>query len=702
SLANDYYVAGFNSSGMHAYLANVVNRELMFTSSGTVALDDASRGDINQRYDSEASLIQWGATLSNRLLLDPSGVALESVVRDLRSMDPCRLPWIATQYCWLDLDRNWAMASTVARQARCEATMAANGAVYLEAPLRNLNDWAVWQRCWGHSFEIGFVAYLRTLQAGRTWLQRVQGVAMSIGDEAAFWRRHGLTTYALQWQNYKTLGLAHAFGIRNALGVTYALPLGDVIGSFHPTQQTSMRAYWTLASDLWAVATNASGIGGRSLLAASPAFASSNVSGVALLTRNLTLPSPLRSGLVSFTSRVGPFNAVDVLYVPIPDDVSRLFATLTQSLAALVLHNGEARDRFYDLAIPSSIFHAPGVLIDDTSAVVVGGNILCGNDNAAYPASVALYKLFGTDGLCFVNFAEQIYPTTQEVVIALAVHEGTSSPKVSAAGICRLNNAAAASCISTYVALSDFLSNHASIFQAPPLLSLAAAAKASVSTLNVQLTQYVDYNDGRGAVLFSLPLFDAGDPAWAFYGWCYVYEWATGGREVVRFEGDEGAITAISHYTAPQSMAPDPATTPASFAAFCQYAVVYVTLVLIATSGLVAISAVYCRGRIEGLNFFCVNRLIGLVWVGRTLLVLRTITALSLLSTVPLALTRVGGATRLVTPAVPWYKTILAASEVTWLVYVLNDVLSCVTLAHTASYAFKSSNLAWLLVAIWS
>ncbi|EQC37763.1 hypothetical protein SDRG_04790 [Saprolegnia diclina VS20] len=702
SLANDYYVAGFNSSGMHAFLANVLNRELLSISSGVVALDDASRGDINLHYDSEASSIQWGATLGNRLLLEPSGVSLESVVRDLRAMDPCQLPWMATQYCWLDLERQWAMASTAARQARCEASMTANGAVYLEAPLRNMNDWTAWQRCWGDSFQIGIAASLHTLTSGQAWLQRLQTLSTSINDEAALWRRYGLTSFDLQWQNYKTVGLTHAFHITNALGVTYSLPLGDVIGSFHPTQQTSMRAYWTLASDLWAVATNASGMGGRSLLASSPAFAFVNVSGQALLARNLTLPSPLRSGLVSFTSRVGPFNAVDMLYVAVPDVVSRLVASMTQSLAALVLNDATARRRFYELAIPSSIFDAPGVLINDTTAVVVGGNILCGNDNAAYPASVALYKLFGTDGLCFVNFAEQIYPTTQEMVVALAVTEWTTPVAVAAASICRLNNAAAASCASTYMALSAYIAEYAPTFPSTSLHSMAADAKRSVATLNVQLTQYVDYNDGRGADLFSLPLFDESDPAWAFYGWCYVYEWATGGREVIRFEGDEGAITAISHYTIPQSMAPDPASIPASFAAFCQYAVLYVTLVLIATSGLVATSALYCRGRIEGLNFFCVNRLVGLIWVGRTLLVLRTITALSLLSTVPLALTRVDGATQLVSPAVPWFKTILAASEVTWLVYVLNDVLSCVTLAHTASYAFKSSNLAWLLVAIWS
>ncbi|OQS05438.1 hypothetical protein THRCLA_20617 [Thraustotheca clavata] len=68
-----------------------------------------------------------------------------------------------------------------------------------------------------------------------------------------------------------------------------------------------------------------------------------------------------------------------------------------------------------------------------------------------------------------------------------------------------------------------------------------------------------------------------------------------------------------------------------------------------------------------------------------------SVTAIWMLNIVPFNLAIVDQLTHLVSPQLPWYQTILASFEATWVVYVLNDVLSCLTRKYTTYYAVKSS-----------
>ncbi|OQR87467.1 hypothetical protein ACHHYP_08834 [Achlya hypogyna] len=701
NLDNDYYWAGFNSTGMHAYLANPFSHELLWSSDDfSIVLDSPAYGDDHQLYNGSDTSIIWGATDARRYLFKTPQSLLMAVV-SLRTLDPCYLPWVATQYCWLDFNRIWEMANSRRRQERC-ADVTANGAVYLEAPLRNVNDWGAWKSCWGSIFEVGIALHLTQSAAGAKWLASVPA-ATSLLDEIAYWKAMGLTKFVTQWQNFKTVAYANTFSVTNVLGVTYALTLANTAGSLHPTQQTSMRIYWTLASDLWAVGGNASIVAGMSLVRGSGNYALVNTSSKSLLFYNLTLAKPLRNGLESYRATVGPFNSVDLVYVSAPPVVSAYYRHLTEALTTLLVSNHTAQSAYYELAIPSSIFPAPSVLVNDVSVAVVGGHVHCGNDNAAYPASVALYKYFGADALCYKNFAEQIWPTVHEMVVALASFKwshGLNSADYGA--ICHLNDASTDACTATYINLASFLETFNQVFDEPEPAAQAVAALGAVNDVVIEVTQYVVYKSSSSSELFRMPLFPETDRPWAFYGWCYVYEWVLGSREVVSFRGDVGTVNVLSQYVATPNLTPDPAEVPRSLAAFCKYAVQYVTVVLIAVGAGVAANTIARGEGVEGLHLIYINRLVGLVWVGRSLLLLRSITALFLLNTSTLALVQVGHVTKLEEPPLPWYKTILAAAEVTWLVYVLNDVGSCVTLQYTSSYASKSSNLAWALAIAWT
>ncbi|OQS07853.1 hypothetical protein THRCLA_20046, partial [Thraustotheca clavata] len=599
TLANDFFWAGFNSTGMHTFIANLYNKQVLLTPKVNVQLDNPSFGDWANLYSGVDSNIVWGANTARRQLFSTK-TSLHDHIQGLRAMTPNQLPWMFTQYCWLDFNRTWEMATTSRRQTRCLDAFS-NGALYLESGLRNIMDWNQWENSWGTSFNISFRIDLESSNSGRAWLNKIQtNGQFTIEDEVVYWQRHGIKTFELQWQNYKSLGMSDTILIENALGLQYPLQISFIEGSFHTHQQTSFRLYWTLASDLWAVSSNISSISGKSLLRSSPRFAFVNRTSESLLYENFTLTAPLRSGLVSFRDIIGPFNAVDTKYIQCPASVLDFFGDTMAAFTTLLAENILIQNAYLNLSVPGSTFEAPGVLLNDTTAVVVGGNIMCGDDNAAYPASVALFQFFGADVFCFEIIAEQMYMNKMEMTFALmafnwtyiAIHSDFNA-------ICGLNDAAMSSCQIYYNDFFTFMQKFTSSLAT--LESLSHKAYKEVQAMSVEITQYVIYN-GSSHQLFHMNIFNQSDRPWGFYGWCLVYEWITGGREVVSFQGDNGTITAISHYTPPLTLAPDPVQIPVSFSFFGQYSSQYITIVIICVAALLVVNTFVVRGQIEGYN----------------------------------------------------------------------------------------------------
>ncbi|KAF0716172.1 Aste57867_2987 [Aphanomyces stellatus] len=103
------------------------------------------------------------------------------------------------------------------------------------------------------------------------------------------------------------------------------------------------------------------------------------------------------------------------------------------------------------------------------------------------------------------------------------------------------------------------------------------------------------------------------------------------------------------------------------------------------------------RGHIEGLNMVDINRVGGIVWVGRPLLFLRSLVAILFLSTTDVQLSISGIFTRMGVPqatGIQRLTTVLAGSETCWLVIVLTDLGLVVTKDHTSDYSLKASILA--------
>ncbi|KDO30840.1 hypothetical protein SPRG_04741 [Saprolegnia parasitica CBS 223.65] len=701
-LANDFGWAGFNSTGMHAFLANAFNQQLLISTNTTLDLTSTALADISQLYNGSVASIAWSAHAPRRQLMDAS-VPLTRFVQGLRDMNPCMLPWMLTQYCWLDLDRHWAMASTTRRQARCVASQMDNGAVYLEIPLRNIRDWTAWDRCWGSSFEIGFVAHLQTSQRGQQWLTNLKLNTNSVNDEVALWRRYNLTRFQLQWQNYKTIGMIDTFSITSALGYTSSLTLSRSDASFHLLQQTSHRMYWAFASDLWAIATNTSLIGGYSLLASSPRFAFTNASSQDVLFQNLTLLQPLTPGLIVLQATIGPFGAVDMHYISCPLAGLQLYNNFHQALNTLLVTDALAQTSYFALPAKPRVCSLPPFLNNDLSLMANGGNLMCGNDVPQEPAFYGRLSNFGASSACHALFLDTMVPSRAELIFAFLSLRASTGIVPDASALCAIDPCSGLSplCPIGFTRTMRFLADYAATFDA--LQAVATEAHDVLYALNIQTIQYYTATfDDADTLLYQINLLEPNEPLWAFYGWCHVFEWLDGRREVVLFQGDAGAIASISSGAMLIRGSPDPNEIPVSFATFLLGCTIYMTGLLISIAGLVTLYSVGQRGHLEGNNLYEINRIVGHVWAGRSFLLLRSITAIWMLNTSPLRLQQVGQVTLMRSPPLPWYQTILAAGESTWLVYALNDLGSCVTLEYTTTYAYKSSLLTYAVVSIWT
>ncbi|KDO29551.1 hypothetical protein SPRG_05507 [Saprolegnia parasitica CBS 223.65] len=701
NLANDYSWSGFNATGTYTFLGNLFNRRLLTQTLDTgFALDDPALADVSRLYNLSVGAISVTGHAARRQLFSPD-VALEDVVANLRRMDACRLPWMFTQYCFVDLRRRWSLASSAAREARCGTqSYVSNGAVYFETSLGNVPSYADWTRCWGTPFEMGIASALATSIDGRQWLSEIQSNARSCVDEAVYWRQAGVSGFSLQWQNFKTTGFSDAFYIENALGLQYSLPLSSTPGAYHLTQQNSMRMYWSLASDLWAIATNATLLGSASLVRQSPRFAYANTTPIAVLFQNLTLVPPLNAGLVSLETSLGPFGNVDMVYVPVPASLSALYANFTASLARLLLANTDAAALFADLPARPYIIEVPGSLLSQSNELMsMGGRLMCGNDAPPYPFMYGIATLFGTSSMCYALFPEYMQPTTSQLLFALLGYRASIQvPDVDA--ICSLDTGATASCAREYTATLTFLDAYHGALA--PLHVAATRVHDIVYDQNVSLVQYLLNTTSSSVFLYTINIL-APEVAWPYYGWCFLYEWATGVREVVSYEGDVGRITAISAPLPFDSISPSPDAIARSLSLVCQGCVQYITVVLIAVASGAILTALWHRGRVETVNLMVLTRLGGLVWIGRPFLLLRSLTAVWLLNTSPLFLVQTHGyLTRFESPPLVWYNTVLAASELTWSVFILNDVFSCVTQEYTVLYSSHSTNAAWLAAILWT
>ncbi|OQR96942.1 hypothetical protein ACHHYP_12872 [Achlya hypogyna] len=688
AMANDFWWADFNSSGHQTYLTNWFNSQLQFANRTVPrSLADRRFSDNAYAYNSSSSLAS-APLVAYASALQGEANRLPSVIAALRRMNPCDVAWISTLYCFVDFDGTWELGASVRRQAAC-SSQRMNGAVYLEAVLRNIEDWAGWDACYGDSLHPAVFAYLETSARGQAWLREtLRPREGSVADEVAYWRAAGIVDFETEWQNYKSLGVIEAYAIENAFGVAHFMSLKSCNGSLHTTVQSSFKMHWALANDLWSV-SNATVTAGASLVRQSPRFLFANATTETVLLANATLLAPLNPGFASFRVAIGPFGTVSMRRVPAPLDLVAWYQHLSESLAALVTVDAATAAAFGALPGTRTMSPKPEVWL---TANFVGGDITCPSMPSA--AQGMLFEFFTAAGACILGVSNALYTTN--VMFASALLATDLSTPAEWAAACALDSVTAATCKGVFEAVTAFLTVTLPSDERQRMFSDATAVRTLVTaSIPVVLVQYMAEN--ASVVLAREPLFSS--RAFDFYSWLYLVDWVLGAREVVTFAGDVDSITTISGRNTITTQPVNGMEIPVNVAYYFRCVLIFITAVLGAVAVLVVIYSLTSRGYIEGANLFSVNRVAGLVWVGRPLLLLRGITAVCLLSTATLQLTQVGGFYSFAAPPPSWFTTIMASGEITWIVFILNDTFSLVTREYTARYGIQGSLLVWAVLA---
>ncbi|OQR84732.1 hypothetical protein ACHHYP_13011 [Achlya hypogyna] len=688
NLANDFYWAGFNSTGAHAFLATWINMHLLLNQTSGARLQLTAPGlNQPQAYNASTAAIPSALNYAARLQHTTFSTQLDEIVRGLRATDACDAPWIFTPYCYLDFQQTWPMANSAKRQQRC-ASMTTNGAVFLESLLRNVHA-DDWRACWGDAFQIAVADDLATSASGAQWLEATltpQPVAVAI--EVAHWQRHGIRSYDTQWQNYKQLGILNSYDIVSCYGAHYPFTLQSQNGSFRVQSQSSWKMYWSLANDLAAVATNGSGLAGLSLLRTSARYAFANQSLENIFESSRALVSPLAEGFQLIREVLGPFGSIDTVYISIPSVLRTAVAELSGQLKAALRTSTEAQIAFTGLVSIQWVAPVPLTWLD-MYASTAGGSPLCPDTTAVSPLEMGLATFFSYSLPCnpIAPYIASLNPTKDEFVIATAIAQPQEASRV-----CALAPSNAGTCLRYLPPMQLF----AATYLTPP----PSTARDVTAALNIELMSYLRANTTSPVVLGRLRLLE--EPDFELYSWLYLIDWVLGLREVVSFEGDVGTLTLLSELQKPLPQQIEAWQVATNVALYARSGILYITYVMIGVASVTSVYMVLSRGAFQWLNMLELCRVGGIVWVGRPLLLLRSMTALSVLSTAAVSLEYDGAISYFQEARAPWYTTVLAAGEVTWLVAVVNDVAMAVTQEYTGEYATINSILVWSTVALLS
>ncbi|KDO29410.1 hypothetical protein SPRG_05947 [Saprolegnia parasitica CBS 223.65] len=657
SLANDLFWPGFNTTGTHVFLASWIQLQLLLYAQPNTTALTAPHVNLPKPFNATAVTIAPPLNYAAKLQHGAFATRLDAIVAGLRALDGCDGPWVFTPYCYLDLTRRWEMANSATRQARCSA-MVTNGAIYLETLLRNV-DAPSWRTCWGDAFDVAIGSELRQSQAGREWLGSAYLTrSLAIADEVTYWQEHGIT-----------------YNIVNCYDATYPLTLQAQNGSYRFSSQTSWKMYWALANDLSAVMRNESSLHGLSLLRSSARYGFANQSMEAVLMQSGELTAPFTAGFALVSDILGPFGSVDMIYVSVPSLLQETFADLLECLKTSLAGDAEVQMQFADLvAMP---YLAPIPHTTSLSALHMG---LPTQFSFSLPCNPV------------APFVAALNPTVEQYVVALAMARDIMP---SIRDVCDLVPSNAGPCHAYLPPIIAFANDHV----LTPLDM--RAVRAQVASLSIELLLYAHANTSAATELAHLPLFHASD--FDIYAWLFLSDWVLGLREVVSFQGDSNTLTHLSDLQQPMAEQIGSWQLSTNNALYTRAGVLYITCVLLGVAVIVTCYILASRGAFEWLNMFELSRVGGIVWVGRPLLLLRATTALSVLSTATLELLYENNAiSAFQTVQNPWYTTLLAASEVTWLVAVVNDVAMALTQAYTAHYATFNSVAVWATVALLS
>ncbi|KAF0688426.1 Aste57867_19942 [Aphanomyces stellatus] len=695
--SNDFLWPGFNDTNTHAFLVNWFNVQLQLSNSTPpLQIDTPSYGD----YATTNKITQYNVLSSAiyPIMIQDEVNSLPNVIQGLRTMNSCMFPWIATSYCFVDFGKTWQMAFSAERQKRCKEKEMDNGAVYLEAMLRNVN-WPSLSICWDGGLETAIFADIRNTNSGVSWVASLQSNnPISVSAEIQIWLHNGITRYTTMWQNYKLLGVTESFIISNYAGHGYSLKLKKSNSSFHLSAATAFKMYSPFAYYLTNTITNNSMVAGKSLIRGTPSFAFSNISTQAEFQSSGVLKSPLDAVFEIFYNTIGPFGDVDMKRVQAPEVLRQLYHTMRKFLLKKLSSSNAIQDAFWSIYTQHFFFPQPSAW--DPPALMWGGDMNCGlnfGGNTTFPL-----QYFSSSGLCGDIFWDYMKPLTQNLWMAILA-SGSQTPPNATAVSCRDS--------SHKVLVFSIITESLAImteFMSPDELSqfdnVSSRTKSWIrDVIQLEIIQYLSF-DGVAFHLSRVNVFDPTELNFEFFSWLYLFEWAEGKREVISLHGSLDTITTISTTKPLVQELTNTIEIPLNLGRLFYTINFYITSVLFSVGCLVALYIVNSRGYVDGINIVAFNYVAGHVWIGRPLMLLRSLTSIAVLSTSQLSLIapRAGLTSYFQSPPRDILTTLVSSGEMAWLVYVVIDTFSVFTGEYTAYYSTPSVAVVTISVAIWS
>ncbi|KAF0698434.1 hypothetical protein As57867_010898, partial [Aphanomyces stellatus] len=492
--------------------------------------------------------------------------------------------------------------------------------------------------------------------------------------------------------------VVNTIAVRNVYGILYPLTIQKEDPAMALSTQSMFQMYWGLANDFTAVAVNSSGIGGMSLIRSSPNFAFANTTAEMIIIGPASQFMAPTSMFDLTRTTLGPYGSVDMYVIPCPVEAKMVTYNVFQALNRLFFYNKTAQ-RDYDVLLDQ------GAAVDPVPKAwtaigfdSIGGNLLC-PPNAHESVQNGIRSLFSSNKPCSEAMSYEIVHITAPITIVASILANATTMDRMATSCSRMRRSEKKRCIRALNATNIYIATYLSDLQIS-LVPLVAAANLAVFNLNVELIQFGYQNTNSPLALHRVNMLDPTEVEFSIFAWQLLVEWALGNREMVRFEGDVGSISLLSQYMTTVRYSINEIEFPTNLSYYLRKTVSYITFAVIVLASLVLVYIVLSRGYIEALNLFELQRVGAIVWIGRPLLFVRSLTAVGLLSTASLELTFDGFLSYFQVIKAPWYKTLLAANEVTWMVAIVNDIAMAFTREYTMYYATVNSVMIWLLTAM--
>ncbi|CAK4473296.1 unnamed protein product, partial [Aphanomyces euteiches] len=677
SMSNDLWWAQFNSSGAQSYLIDTFNAQLNLGVNGSLDLTSTIYGvpkDYSQFYTPIAL-----SPLYPRMIIEAKSTNLAEMMAVIKAFPSSER--IVTQCCWIDWKRRWEVAHTDGRQKRCYQRYTDNAVVYWETSLRMI-DW-------------------------NTYMAGAYGIPFNTTMGMPF--QNGFTRCQLQITNGYTWGVAETFMIRNAFGATQTISTKRMAYQSRGGQWTTLAMFWGHWNDFTYANTK-----GYSYVRSGPAnqhFTApcnysnyvANPAAYACVLCDpawnpkpstckpdfeifLTLPNTTSFQIVH--QNFGPLNSIDMYYTLQPTSLVHLY-TQFQSIVAQRIQT--------DAAFATAVFAIPSLPTDPVppswiqpAYMYMGGDPTCtGRQPTSYVQSS--FSFFVS---CTSLERQQILLTQFNTLFALWV---TSLASVSTAcNVCPTQKSSCDAVMGPALVAAKMLAQ-----SNPPPTSLIQAAYNDIAALGVSYIQMaINAMDKSTRFLRQLALGGDAVAQWDLFGWIYVYEWAESSREVNSFEGDVNIIRLISNKYSPVIMQAQPLEVPKSACQYLWVISVVVSTVLVIVGALISFYSLLLRGRIVGRNLFKFNRVVGAVWLGRPLLVVRGMTAIILLSTSPISFQSQNGYSQFQFTPRTFFQSMLVAGEATWIIYVLNDFFTSFKSQCATHFAPISTWIGWIIMVI--